>query len=234
MISERRREAEWMDQPDLDPQMHLAALRGLRRLNRFSRSAAILWPTVAAAAADVAPAELRVLDLACGGGDNALALAQRARQAQLHVDVCGCDVSPVAISAARRAASTAGIDQGNFFHLDVLNQELPRGFHVLMCSLFLHHLNRENATQLIRKMAAATETLVLICDLRRSWRGMGLAWAGSRLLTRSPIVHVDAIRSVSAAFVEREIVLLTAEAGLNGCVLSQHWPQRWLMSWRKS
>lgn len=234
MTSQRRHEAEWMDQPGLDPQLHLAALGGLQRLNRVSRSAAILWPSIVAAAAEVAPAPLGVLDLACGAGDNALTLARRARRKRLNVEVCGCDISAVAISAAQRAATAAGFSADNFFQLDVLHQPLPGGFQIIMCSLFLHHLSHEDATQLIRKMAAATERLVLICDLRRSRRGMGFAWVGSRLLTRSPIVHVDAVRSVAAAFVESEILSLAAEAGLDGCVLSQHWPQRWLMSWRKA
>ena len=86
---------------------------------------------------------------------------------------------------------------------------------------------------LIRKMADATQQLVLISDLRRTWLGLGLAWAGSRLLTRSPIVHTDAVRSVAAAFVECEIATLTAQNGMDGCVITQQWPQRWLLWWKK-
>jgi hypothetical protein len=105
---------------------------------------------------------------------------------------------------------------------------------VITCSLFLHHLVQEDATALIRNMAEATKRLVLISDLRRTWLGLGLAWAGSRLLTRSPIVHTDAVRSVAGAFVESEIATLTTQNGLDGYVISQHWPQRWLLWWRKT
>ena len=104
---------------------------------------------------------------------------------------------------------------------------------MITCSLFLHHLSQEDAAELIRKMADATERLVLISDLRRTWTGLGLAWAGSRLLTRSPIVHTDAVRSVAAAYAESEIATLAAQNGLDGCVITQHWPQRWLLWWRK-
>ena len=83
-------------------------------------------------------------------------------------------------------------------------------------------------------MAEATEDLVLVSDLRRTWRGLSLAWAGSRLFTRSPIVHVDAVRSVAAAFAENEIAELAAQSGLDGCVITNHWPQRWLLWWRKT
>ena len=63
---------ELMDQPDLDPNLHVAALNGLRRINSISRSAAILWPSIAEAAREFQPNPLRVLDLACGAGDNVL------------------------------------------------------------------------------------------------------------------------------------------------------------------
>ncbi len=78
MIAERRRTMELMDQPDLNPNLHVAALRGLRRINSISRSAAILWPSIADAARELHPAPLHVLDLACGGGDNALAISRLA------------------------------------------------------------------------------------------------------------------------------------------------------------
>lgn len=37
MISQRHRTTELMDQPNLDPNLHVAALNGLRRINSISR-----------------------------------------------------------------------------------------------------------------------------------------------------------------------------------------------------
>jgi hypothetical protein len=69
MIAARRRTMELMDQPELDPNLHVAALHGLRRINSISRSAAILWPSIAEAASELQQAPLHVLDLACGMPD---------------------------------------------------------------------------------------------------------------------------------------------------------------------
>ena len=234
MILQRRRDIELMDQPDLDPKLHVAALRGLRRINSVTRSAAILWPALAEAAKETHPAPLRVFDLACGGGDNALAIARMAQRRGVAVDVHGCDISPVAIAEAQRAAAALGLDPSRFFRLDVLRQPLPAGFHVVMCSLFLHHLDHEQATGLIRAMSVAAEQLVLVSDLRRTRLGLALAWVGSRLLTRSPVVHTDAVRSVAGAFVEREVECLAAESGWQHCTITRHWPQRWLLRMEKS
>jgi 2-polyprenyl-3-methyl-5-hydroxy-6-metoxy-1,4-benzoquinol methylase len=233
MIQNRRLQPELMDQPDLNSELHVEALRGLERINVVSRSARILWPAIASVAREYPGAPLRVLDLACGGGDNAVALARLARKADLPVSIAGCDISECALGEARRRAATAGVDEVRFFRMNVLAEPLPDDYDILISSLFLHHLQEAQAVQLLRRMAVAARRAVVICDLERSWLGYGLAWFGCRLLTRSPIVHVDGPRSVEAAFAVGEISSLASRGGLDGAILTHHWPQRWLLSWRK-
>ncbi len=233
MISERRLQPELMDQPDLDPALHAQALDGLKRINLVSRSAAILWPAIAEVAREAESRSLRVLDIACGGGDNAVSLAQHAARAHLSIEVHGCDVSDRAVNQSRRRAITSGLPGLNFFPLDVLSQALPTDYDVITTSLFLHHLEEDQASRLLGRMAQAARRAVLVCDLQRSWLGYGLAWVGCRLLTRSPIVHVDGPRSVEAAFAISEVTALAARSGLDGALITHHWPQRWLLSWRK-
>ena len=213
----------------------MSALAGLRRINRVTRSAAILWPAIAGAAAEIHPTSLRVLDLACGAGDNALTVAQMARRSGEAIEVHGCDISPVAI-AERNVWPRRSSRDDKFFSCDVLREALPTGYHVVMCSLFLHHLQREQAIGLIGRMAAAAEPLARsVSDLRRTWIGLSLAWIGSRLLTRSPIVHTDAVRSVAGAFVESEIEGMIRECGLqpSHSKITRHWPERWLLRLEK-
>ena len=91
----RCRRPELMDQPGLDDREHALALRGLGRINAVSRTAAALWPSLAKLAREQAPAAgpLRVLDLATGGGDTAVTLANRADRAGLAIEIEGCDLS---------------------------------------------------------------------------------------------------------------------------------------------
>lgn len=223
---------EVMDQPDLDPAEHRRALQGLATVNRVSRSAAILWRPLRRLARRTPSQPLRVLDLACGGGDVTVALAYRAARAGLALRIDGCDLSAVAIehAAERAARSTVNVD---FFRLDVVREPLPDGYDVLCCSLFLHHLDEPTAVALLERMAAAARRLVLVNDLRRSAAGYWLAWLGCRLLARSPIVHVDGPRSIENAFTIPEARALAHRAGLKGAELSRHWPQRFLLSWRR-
>ncbi len=229
MVSSRNRQPELMDQPELAPGVHRHALAGLGRINRISRTSSVLWRSLLQLQKQVG--DLRVLDLACGGGDVALECAQWARRQGVAMEFHGCDVSATAIAYAKSAAAETGATGIEFSCLDVLRDELPRGYDVIMTTLFLHHLDAPNAVELLRRMAAAARKGVLVDDLLRSRLALGMAWLGCQLLTRSPIVHVDGPRSVRAAFTLNEAQFIVQQAGLKGATFRRHWPARFLMQW---
>jgi 2-polyprenyl-3-methyl-5-hydroxy-6-metoxy-1,4-benzoquinol methylase len=232
-LNKRHRQPELMDEPNLDSAAHAQALTGLARVNWWSRSAAIVRPALRRLAADCSDARpLRVLDVACGGGDVTAAIARWARQECLPLRVSACDISPTALEISRRRADSAGVTI-DFFQHDLLRHPLPAEFNVVMCSLFLHHLDEPDAARVLRSMAAAAGRAVLVNDLIRSRRGYWLAVLGPRLLTRSRIVHLDGPLSVAGAFTPAEALRLCEQAGLHGATISRHWPQRFLLTWRR-
>ena len=103
-----------------------------------------------------------------------------------------------------------------FFQLDVFDAPIPNGYDIITCSLFLHHLDEEQAIAVLRKMRDAAGQLALVNDLRRCRSGWLLACAGVRILTRSPTVHVDAQLSVEGAFTPQEALALAHRAGWDG------------------
>jgi 2-polyprenyl-3-methyl-5-hydroxy-6-metoxy-1,4-benzoquinol methylase len=231
-LSERRRMPELMDQPDLDVAEHERALRGLARINRFSRSDAILWPAIERLAHARGGALIRVLDVATGGGDVPIALAKRALRAGLAVEIEGCDVSPDAVCYARQRAEQSGLNL-RFFDLDVLGAPIPSGYDVITSSLFLHHLDEDGACAFLRRAAEATSGLLLVNDLVRGPAGYLLAWLGCRFLSRSPVVWYDGPVSVAGAFSLAEARNLAVSAGLDGVSLTPRWPCRFLLSWSR-
>lgn len=225
-----------MDDPALDRELHAEALRGLATINRVSRSADMLWPTLRRAAREKRSRgrnaglgePLSVLDVACGGGDVVTALATKAHAAGLPMRFTGCDVSEVALEACRREAERAGVTVA-FERRDVLAEALPEGFDVVMSSLFLHHLTAEQAVRLLEKMRAAAGCRVLVNDLRRSTLGYVAAWLGTRLLSRSAVVHTDGPMSVRAAWTVREMKALANAAGLSDVSVRRRFPWRMLL-----
>jgi hypothetical protein len=82
-------------------------------------------------------------------------------------------------------------------------------------------------------MATATGHLVLVNDLRRGVYGFSLAYLASRVLTRCDVVHVDALRSVRAAFTPNELRQMANQAGLQGALINHRWPARMLLQWQR-
>lgn len=234
-LQDRNRQPELMDQPGLPEAEHHAALAALRRVNLLSTSVGKLWKSLRTLASTAPPqSPLRVLDLASGGGDVAIRLATRARQLNLPMTIHGCDISLTALKVAREASERAGHHEMDFFHHDALHDPLPEGYDVIMCSLFLHHLTEDEALLVMKAMATAARRAILIDDLLRTRLGYALCWVGCRILTRSPIVHVDGPLSVQGAFTVQEVQRLAEQCHLTDVTIKRHWPERFLLTWERS
>jgi 2-polyprenyl-3-methyl-5-hydroxy-6-metoxy-1,4-benzoquinol methylase len=174
---------------------------------------------------------LRVLDLASGGGDVSIALARRARRRGLALEIVGYDLSTTAVEYARTRAADLGTGV-RFEARDVFAGPWDEPFDVVMCSLFLHHLDEERATDLLGRMAQAARHLVVVNDLSRSWLGYFVAQVACHTITRSDVVRVDGPRSVAAAFRPCEARRLAQRAGLQGAKVQRVWPFRFLLTWK--
>lgn len=227
----RHVEPEIMDQPGLDQIQHEHALSGLVRINALSNSTGILWPGIRQLAQEL-KRPIRVLDVATGAGDVPLRLHRKALEQGITLEIEGCDQSETALAYARARLGKAQAPL-RLFRLNVLADDLPDGFDVVCCSLFLHHLSEDEAVSLLGKMRKAARHLVLVNDLRRSRLGWLAAWVGTRLLTRSRVVHFDGPVSVRAAFTVAEAQLLAKRAGMNEAIVRKRWPWRWLLTWHK-
>jgi 2-polyprenyl-3-methyl-5-hydroxy-6-metoxy-1,4-benzoquinol methylase len=227
----RLRQPEQMDAPGLAPQEHIEALAGLRRINKASRAVqSVLRPVLAMSRARMV-SHLELLDVACGSADVPIGVTTSARQSGLTIALSLVDRSPTALATARRQAAEAGVAAATRA-LDALTQESPVA-DVVTCSLFLHHLDREDVVCLLRRLAAAARHLLVITDLRRSALGWLVAWLGCRVLSRSAIVRFDGPVSVRAAWTPRELTVMAAEAGLSSASVRPIWPWRMQLIWQK-
>jgi 2-polyprenyl-3-methyl-5-hydroxy-6-metoxy-1,4-benzoquinol methylase len=223
----RERIPERMDDPAIDTGEHRRALAALARINRLTNSAGVFWPVIRVLARE-SKRPIRLLDVATGSGDVPARLQARARRAGIDLEIAACDKSATAIGVARQKHE--GIE---FFVHDSLHQVLPRGFDLVTCSLFLHHLSNDEAIALLSNMENAARRLVLVNDLDRSRISMFAVWLACRVLTRSSIVRYDGPASVRSAFTAAEALNLAERCGLFGAVVKRRFPARFLLAWER-
>lgn len=228
-LTMRVREPEIMDRPDLDPEIHRAALRGLERLNRAAFSARGFLEPLRRLATESVDRPLRVLDVACGGGDNLFALERIARAKGLKLELFGCDRSDVAVQHAKENAVRRGSSIGFATADALLDSRPPIEVDVVLNSLFVHHLDPDDAVTFLRNARTWAGRAAIVIDLLRTRLGYALAHAASRLLTRSPVVRTDALISVRAAYSLDEARALAKRAGAANAVVERIWPERFRM-----
>ena len=232
VLKNRDLQPELMDDPKLSPELHDQALEGLRRINRLSSGSASMFRELRRHYKRL-QRPLKLLDIACGGGDSVVRMARLAETQKLPFQVEGCDISGHALTNAENLAARHNLVNTRFFQRDVLRHGVPEGYDMVTCSLFLHHLTATDATDLIRNMASACRRSIQIDDLKRSIVGYWLAKAGCHLLSSSPIVRFDGPQSVRAAFTLDEIRDMANTSGLAKFSLTSRWPQRWTLKWTK-
>ena len=220
---------EIMDQPGIREDVHRQALRGLARLNRYTRVAWDLYKPIFRHAMTMPGTKLRILDVASGSGDLPIQWLRWSKRDGLDLDVCALDVSQTAIDEQQRRATHANVRLRSI-RLDCFHDQLPDGFDMVTNSLFMHHLDNTRAIELMRSMMRAARIGVLVCDLERTRLNLRLVNLAARLLSRSMIVHHDADRSVRAAYRIREFAELATAASSAKAIPRRLFPCRFVVS----
>lgn len=228
---QRLRQPEQMDTPDLPPDEHMEALRGLERINEASAAVRATVRPILTRARERGWSRLELLDVACGGGEVPVGVAVAARSWGIEIELTLVDQSRTALAAAGQHAAGAGV-VAHTQNASVLEGDLPQA-DVVTCSLFLHHLDHEDVVGVLRRLKAAARRLVVVTDLRRSRLGWVVAWVGCRVLSRSRIVRFDGPVSVRAAWTAEELVAMAREAGLESAEVRAVWPWRMQLTWAR-
>ncbi|MBX3380852.1 MAG: methyltransferase domain-containing protein [Phycisphaeraceae bacterium] len=227
---QRRLSPELMDDPSLSPEALAGALAGLARLNTVSGSFGRIFREIENESKRRS-GPLRVLDIACARGDFVLAAARRAGKRGMDLSFSGCDINPNSILLASEAARHRRLPCTFFVH-DAVSLPLPEGFHCCVASLFLHHLEDSDVVALLQNMAQCCD-FVIVNDLVRSPLNLASITLASRALTKSPIVHADAVLSARAAFTRAELRDFAVRAGLRGATIKSGGISRMMLVWRR-
>lgn len=221
----RNLEPEWMDDLSISDERLETVLGEIDHVNRWLGG----YRVSLGAFPHTSP--LKVLDVACGGGDFLAATVRWSLRSKIQVEATGLDLNPATLAFARqRLIRALGEPAAQRIHLDVGDATaLPYAdltFDVAHAGLFLHHLPDDRIVQVLRELKRVARHVV-INDLHRH----PLAWYAIRavgaLLRASPMFRADAPHSVLRGFTRQEFEHLLRAAGWASYQLRWAWAFRW-------
>jgi SAM-dependent methyltransferase len=227
-LAHRRREPEWMDEPDVDPELLRKSLAFIRRINtllgytratlhhlhRFSRR----WK----------PGErIRIIDLATGSADIPRAILRWADRKGFDVHVVGIDRH--AVTAAQAVSAAPPDPRLQIVQADVFDLPFePGSFDYALTAMFLHHLGDEQIAATLRAMNSLASRGLIIADLLRHYRAY--AWITLFTAFANPMVRHDAKVSVAQALSREEVLQLRDRAAINYVRYYEHFGHRFVLA----
>jgi len=205
LIPERMRGIEFLDDPEVDPEVMTRSMRDVVTSNTvFGGKRAALAELMPALRSVTGTASL--LDIGTGRGDIPRAARHHARDEGLKIHTIGMDASLCLLTSSRDASdSVLGGDCRCIPFRD-------KSVDVVMASQLLHHFHGDDALRVVREMNRVARSRVVISDLRRSVVAAAGFWIGSFPLRFHPVTRHDGVVSVMRGFLPQELSDLVHEA----------------------
>lgn len=223
---------ELMDQPCTRAELR-ACLKDLAWLNRtlLGYRPTITW--LESLNLKAGPSAIRILDVGCGYGDTLRRIERWAQSRNIHVELTGLDLNPDATAIAAEASQPhrrIRWVKGNVFAYTP-----PQPPHIIMSSLFAHHLADDEVIRYVQWVETHALTGWFINDLSRNIVPYRLICWLSRLIRLHPFVQNDAPISFARAFVAEDWQHYCTAAGLspNDVAIQGFTPGRLCVSRRK-
>jgi len=169
---------------------------------------------------------LTIMDLGCGGGDMLRVIAKWASKNKKNVKLIGVDWNPVMTSYAKeKSTDIPGI---RFLTMNVFDDSLLiEKADITMNTLFCHHFDTDELTELIQRMYRLASRGVIINDLHRHWFAYYSIKVITWLFSKTYLVRYDGPLSVARALSRKEWKFILAKAGITNYSLRWMWAFRW-------
>jgi SAM-dependent methyltransferase len=169
---------------------------------------------------------ISILEIGCGGGDNLRVIKRFCEKKKLGAELTGVDINPNCIEFARSRKENIGI---RFIASDYKLVKLENKPDIIFSSLFCHHFNDEQMTEIISWMKNNSAIGFFINDLHRHYLAYySIKWL-TKFFSKSYLVKNDAPLSVMRGFTRDELKNFFDQQSFNPTQLKWKWAFRWLI-----
>jgi SAM-dependent methyltransferase len=205
---------ELMDEPCSRDTLR-ACLRDIARTNRwtFAYRPLLKWLDKIVASQPALQEPLRILDAGCGYGDGLRRVEQWAATRSIAVELVGLDLNPDATTIAAEASARSS--KIEWVTADVLTYIPPQPPHLVISSLFTHHLTEDQIARFLKWMESHAEFGWFINDLSRAPIPYYFFRAFAKIMRLHPYVQYDGPVSIARSFIPADWQSLCAAAGLD-------------------
>jgi ubiquinone/menaquinone biosynthesis C-methylase UbiE len=227
----RRRQAELLDEPDVDPQSLAASLAYIRRINWLLGYSRLIVRQLARFSKRWERRQtIRILDVGTGSADIPRAILRWSHRRKIDVRVVGIDLHARTVQEAQQA--TAHIPRLHLVRGNALNLPFEdNSFDYAITSMFLHHLDEGDAVRCLAEMSRVARRGVIASDLLRLKRSYAFIWLGT--LLSHPMVRHDARVSIAQAFSRAEVLTLRDRASIGFAKYFTHLTHRFVLAGEK-
>ncbi len=215
---------EKMDQPGVAVHETRQALRELEVINKRLGGYHVILNALEQLEWNNEP--VTIVDLGCGGGDMLRAIAQWADKKGRKVKLIGVDWNQVMTEYASELSnkfSNIGFRTMSVFDGTLITERAD----ITMNSLFCHHFDNDELTELIRRMNSLASRAVIINDLHRHWFAYYSIKVITFLFSKTYLVRYDGPLSVARSLTRKEWKQVLASAGIENYTLKWMWAWRW-------
>jgi SAM-dependent methyltransferase len=210
-FSRRAQLTERMDEPCSREELR-ACLRDLAKTNRWLMAYRPMLHWLNALALPPHAHPLRILDVGCGYGDGLRRIEQWAKARGVQVELTGLDRNADATAIASEASAAESNIQ--WVTADVFAYAPQKPVHLVVSSLFTHHLAEADVIRFLQWMERHTELGWFINDLSRGAISYYSFRIFSKLAGLHNFVRHDGPVSIARSFVREDWRRMCAAAGL--------------------
>jgi len=205
LTPERRKGAEILDSPDVDPYLVTRSLADVARANFWFGGTSSALDELKEGLKEV-PRAATLLDVGTGLGDIPSRARKEARRAGVELTTIGLDSAPELALASRTSVDFSVCGDA------LLLPFADKSIDIVMCSQVLHHFAGTDARAMLREMDRVARVRVIVSDIHRSWIAAIGLWLASFPLGFHAVSRHDGVVSVMKGFTPDELADTVQEA----------------------